>query len=618
MLRALIESAARFPDLAPPGYEPGEIRWVIEIDAHSANGSLVSIENARARNLPVRGDRSGKVSEKNLKPALLVDKAAYALGMRKNRRLDANCIEHRGFRSLIEGLNAESPDRELTQILAFFRRFHDDADDEMDPLRSQITRDVKPNEVIAFRAGAANFPFESSSAHAFWRRQLEHDYRLHDAQCCCCGEVGPILRILPWQVSFAGHSCPIASFNKPAFKSFCRDQTANSPLCFPCASRGTRVLQHLLNSEMHHRVLTRDESPGEAKMPLRNQYAVFWLKEQAAVNDGGAQIDLEEIFALPLGPKGEDSAGPPPDPGHIRRLYGLPFSASGAALHLDKNRFYVAVISPNKSRLVLRDWIDESVERVVASLAAYDVARTIQSSDGKGEWRPAIPSMLDALKPWKSKSASNDANLVRALLRTAYQGSPPPVELLEAAVLRFRIPDRAQNGREEVELESRRQTLAAAIKFVFTFGKQEAITLQSLNKSSRSGPYLCGRLLAILEEAQLRASRWRVQATLVDRYYGGASTSPAATFSILINQCSKAHMPKVRKTGAGYQDLEQTLEDVLASIDDQGGFPPPLTLREQGEFALGFYHQRACFRTTRPLAGSGAAVPKASDQEKNA
>jgi CRISPR-associated protein Csd1 len=174
------------------------------------------------------------------------------------------------------------------------------------------------------------------------------------------------------------------------------------------------------------------------------------------------------------------------------------------------------------------------------------------------------------------------------------------VKLLEAAVLRFRVPDRPKNGQEEAEARCRQQTQASAIKFVLTYAKKEAVTLQSLDQSFKSVSYLCGRLLAVLEEAQGRASRWRVQATLVDRFYGGASTSPKNTLSVLVRQGTVAHMPKIRKIGAGYRDLEETLESVMVSIDDGGGFPAMLTLREQGEFALGFYHQRANFRALRP------------------
>jgi CRISPR-associated protein Csd1 len=615
VLRALVESAGRFPGLPPHGYEWGDIRWVFEIDARTSDAQLVLFgKGDLIRMLPTRGDRSGQVSEQNLKPALLADRARYALGMRANRELDGGCLEYGGFRSLIERLDSDWPDSEPSCILRFLRRLFAESEGAMRELRSRIVLDVKPNDMVAFRV-SPTFPFELPVAQSLWRKNLETEYRLGDAECCCCGTYGPVLRILPSQVSFAGYSCPISSFNASAFNSFGREQTANSPLCFGCASSGTRVLQFLLDSERHRRVLARDGSRGAGKSPLRNQWAVFWLKEQPPEIVDDAPLDVEALFSTPLGTESADgSRKPPADPAQFGRLYGMPFSASARALRLDQNRFYAAVLSPNKSRLVMREWIDEPAGHVVETLAAYDAARTIRTADGAGEWRPEIPSMLAALKPWKSKSAFTDANLVRSLLRTAYKGVPPPIKLLEAAVLQFRIPDRAKDRREEGELRERRQTLAAAIKFVITYGKKEAILLQTLDKTSRSGAYLCGRLLAILEEAQGRSSRWRVQATLVDRYYGGAATSPAATLTVLINQSTKSHMPKIRKIGAGYQELEQSLEEVMASIDDNGGFPASLTLYQQGEFALGFYHQRADYRAARPFGRQtppvGPALPK--------
>jgi CRISPR-associated protein Csd1 len=150
-------------------------------------------------------------------------------------------------------------------------------------------------------------------------------------------------------------------------------------------------LQYLVEREKHHRAITRDESRGDSKSPLRNQWAVFWLKKDLAMDDGGEPVDVEALMAAPLG---SSAAGPPADPGQMGRLYGLPFSQKANALHLDQNRFYVAVISPNKSRLVLREWIDESVSHVVESIQRYDSARTIQTADGADEWRPSIPEML--------------------------------------------------------------------------------------------------------------------------------------------------------------------------------------------------------------------------------
>lgn len=117
-------------------------------------------------------------------------------------------------------------------------------------------------------------------------------------------------------------------------------------------------------------------------------------------------------------------------------------------------------------------------------------------------------------------------------------------------------------------------------------------------------PYNCGVLLAILEAVQRRTSSSGrgVNTTLVDRFYGAASTAPATVFANLINMATKAHLPKLRREGKELfrmrsqtygVNINELMQEACAAIDNAGGFPTPLTPQEQAEFALGFYHQRA-------------------------
>jgi len=604
MLRSLVESAGRFEDLPPTGYDDIDIRWVIEIGHKPGEAKLEGpYAKGDLRKLaPVRGDRAGKVAKKNVKPSLLVDKAAYALGLRDGNRIERGSLEHTGFKELLQKAAEATGDAEVKAIYRFLDghwAVHKGA------LEQSVVSEVKPQQIVAFKVVPVEFPFEKKAVKGFWAEHLRQEYSEGCACCAVCGKLGAVVRIMPWQITLFGvYSCPISSFNERAFDSFGKDQTANSPLCFDCASSASVVLQYLVNSERHTRVLARDGSKGQGRSPLRNQLAVFWLKQSPEVEraQGELSLDIEALLAEPIGNASERS-GPPADPMQLYRLFGVAWSGDTSALGIDRSRFYLAVLSPNKSRLVVREWIDASVETVVRRLAAYDAARTIIAPEGDGMARPTIADIVSALKPWKAKSASGDANLVRSLVRTAYLGTAPPEALLVTAVRRFRVPVRGKKA-DELELARRQAALAAAIKIVVTFGREEANTLQSLDKQNRSGPYLCGQLLAILEEAQLRASRWRINATLVDRFYGGASISPSTTLGRLLNQATQSHMPKIRKAGLGYRALEEGVEGVLARLDDSGGFPRTLTLREQGEFALGFYHQRAEFRAGRKPSGS--------------
>ena len=60
--------------------------------------------------------------------------------------------------------------------------------------------------------------------------------------------------------------------------------------------------------------------------------------------------------------------------------------------------------------------------------------------------------------------------------------------------------------------------LASAVKLAITYGTKEAEVLERMDITRDKPGYLCGRLLAILEELQRRASRSRLNVTLVEGF----------------------------------------------------------------------------------------------------
>ena len=138
----------------------------------------------------------------------------------------------------------------------------------------------------------------------------------------------------------------------------------------------------------------------------------------------------------------------------------------------------------------------------------------------------------------------------------------------------------------------------------------------SASEYKRQAPYNCGRLLAILEAAQRGPYGKGVNTTLVDRFYGAASTAPATVFANLINMATKAHLPKLRREGKELfklrsQEKAININDLMTeacdAINASGGFPPPLKPYQQAEFALGFYHQRAELNSPKRQSKSGSS-----------
>ena len=123
--------------------------------------------------------------------------------------------------------------------------------------------------------------------------------------------------------------------------------------------------------------------------------------------------------------------------------------------------------------------------------------------------------------------------------------------------------------------------------------------------------YHCGRLLAVLENIQRSAADGQLNTTLVDRFYGAASSAPASVFGTLLRN-AQPHVAKLRKRKRGAAlRLEQEMENILHSLSE---FPPILTTKQQAIFALGYYHQRA-FNRAQGRAASASKIASNSVSE---
>lgn len=111
-----------------------------------------------------------------------------------------------------------------------------------------------------------------------------------------------------------------------------------------------------------------------------------------------------------------------------------------------------------------------------------------------------------------------------------------------------------------------------------------------LNEAELHPAYLCGRLLAMFDGLQYAASGPGLNQTVADRYYTLASTYPQLAFP-KVEDLGMKHLRKLRreKRGAAVR-IEREMDEVREQL--AGVFPGPLSLVDQGRFALGFHHQR--------------------------
>lgn len=114
-----------------------------------------------------------------------------------------------------------------------------------------------------------------------------------------------------------------------------------------------------------------------------------------------------------------------------------------------------------------------------------------------------------------------------------------------------------------------------------------------LDPSNANPAYRLGRLFATLEKIQEDASPG-INATIRDRYYGAASSTPAAVFPTLL-RLSTHHLGKL---SPGLAITRERLIGEVMDGFDATTFPPRiLPLPDQARFALGYYQQRQAFFT---------------------
>ena len=124
-----------------------------------------------------------------------------------------------------------------------------------------------------------------------------------------------------------------------------------------------------------------------------------------------------------------------------------------------------------------------------------------------------------------------------------------------------------------------------------------------LDIDNPSAAYRLGRLFAVLERIQESASPG-LNATIRERYYGAASSTPVTVFTTLM-RLKNHHLAKIGAKGV-VVNFERLLAEIVGGIDD---FPAHLALRDQGRFAVGYYHQRQDFFTKRERVADAPATP---------
>ena len=471
-------------------------------------------------------------------PKLGCDDMDYVLGSEK---------KHLAFVALLEAAAAATSDSALQSCVAFYGRA-----DQVDAARKALAEyKTSAGSVIALSVDGP--VIGRDAVRQYWR---EHYHKANAARnekggvgmCLISGKIGPIAPThekIQGLASLGGRAeVSLMSFDKDAFCSYGWQKNANSPVSPERAAAYVLALNDLLK-------------PGNPSRINRCGVGfLFWTKKP---------VEKTPISIL------EEA-----DPEQVRQLLLL----DEGSLHLDPNEFYLLGVSGNGGRLLVRFWIHENLESVQKNVAGWFKGLRISS--------PFTGGIADPPKLWQllASIARDEPPPDRAiqLIRRAILGQSLGRTILAGALCRLRLA----SGADRLS-----PVCAGLIRLCVNDRNGEPKMTEELDPNLNHPAYLCGRLLALYDGLQYQA-QGDVNANVSDRYYSLASTYPALAFPKLTDLGLK-HLRKLRRDKPGAAvNIEKEIQEIHTRLAASGAkFPPPLSLEDQGRFAIGYHHQRA-------------------------
>lgn len=544
----------RMAALPPPMYQEHQIRYFLAL---RNDGSLAGVRDTAS---PADPDSKNGVRRmaphikrsSGVRPKLLADNAAYALGIGDaDSHADRVAQQHAAFVDLVERCAAATREPLVETVAVFLRT--------MDQSTLRLPADFDPSATLTFEVGPAlELPIDLPSVQRYWAMVNgagDPDDTTAVFQCIGCGQRRPALERHPIKIKgVPGGQIlkDLVSANADAFLSYGLKASTIAPMCHACAEGYANALNALLADPSAH-------------IWMKEGAYAFWTREPSAFSPA-------LLLSQPIERQSEVAA-----------LLRAHQTGREAATDLDPTAFYSVGLGASGARLVVTDWIETTVGEAQRRLGRYFALQEMVEWDGSPGQAVPLYRLTGATVRDPRKEEPPPA-VARSLIRLALTGTPLPMDVLYLAVRRNRASQDVTRER------------AMLIKMVLCSQADEpeggATTMSELDDANTTPAYLCGRLLATLDQIQALAIPG-ANAGIVDKFYGTASSAPASVFGTLMHG-AQAHLGKLRRDRPGaHHRLQETLEEIMAPLP---AFPKTLTLEEQGLFALGFYHQRAANR----------------------
>ncbi|MBN1904522.1 MAG: type I-C CRISPR-associated protein Cas8c/Csd1 [Deltaproteobacteria bacterium] len=618
ILKALFDLAQREDLLPDPDFEIKPISWVIRV---GDNARFLSIEPLKqTEKLTVGSKKKPKMfgtpktvpkqqpsrSGKDPEPEFLVDNPLYALGksIPSNKYNISVCKKRlRMFAAKIILCGHKTKDVGAVSVGRFLR------DVNRGSLQIETPQEMKGNDLIAFSYQMEEtFVHERPGIVEYWRKLKADNQKSKDDIICLitgdfCTPAKKHKKLKNVPQKKIG-DIALAPCNQPAFESYGWEKGENAVIGEKSSDFAMTALNRLLHPNY--------PDPQDPNLTLSKQnvhlssdtVVCYWTRNKSILSDSfglAIEVDEEKIETKPA---------------QVAEMYkslwkGIPYK-------LDKpDQFYSLVLSGGQGRATIRDWIESNTQHVVDSLAQYFADLRIERccpppKKGKHPESFSLPLLLESLADPKDRRKEGIPSAISAQFYRASIDNrllfPQPA--FSRAIYRYR----AELGKESDEKngwvhknwnDARSAIIKAYLnrKYRKEFKKKEV--LEKMNPNCEDKGYLLGQLMSVLEKLQTEALG-SVNASIIDRYFPGASAAPKSVFGFLLRN-ARHHARKAKdesKNKGQIFNLERLIDQICSQFDVSlnktedpktvytNGFPSYLSQEQQGMFVLGYHQMR--------------------------
>jgi CRISPR-associated protein Csd1 len=570
-LYELYDRLSRDPEyeISPPGYSLQKISFKIVL---KPDGTLHAIEDARKQidkkfaSHPIIVPGNTKSSGPGFNPCFLWDNTGYMLGYKPNDKDPERTLQSfQSFRDRHVALISEIHSPAYYAVCEFLKTWKPET-----ALEYPVLSDVSSGYGVFQIIGQTSYVHQDPIVEEWWQRQQIEKKEAPKGQCLITGSIASISRLHQPKIKRVGNQAEslLVSFNDRAYESYGKEQSFNAPVSEDAAFRYATALNALLDGPKRNK----------HRFPLSDTTIVFWTKEPTITEDIFAQfatfgpniLEKQEVQDEGLRQKIEL---------FLKALREGNETYSEIEKTPDTTPFFILGLTGQaKGRIGVRFFYRDTISNLLDNLHRHYADMKIEMEYGENTKYPdpefpALWQLLDETCPRRNGKPDRDKIppiLSGPLLRAVITGTQYPEGLYRSVIRRIHADSFINYIR------------ACTIKGYLTRNQRKEVNM-GLDLNRKEPAYLLGRLFAALEKTQ-RDALGEVGATIRDRFYSAASTTPGAVFPRLL-RTYQHHLAKMEKGKVRREILVREIHDDLTE------YPTHLNLTDQGLFAIGYYHQ---------------------------